>query len=68
MTNQNSLKVDIEIFCFAKSLGENKPEDGGGNLMEKTVVFMKGERKCQQMLRKPGCYLKAYACLCLEVL
>lgn len=22
-------KVDIEIFCFAKSSGENKPEGGG---------------------------------------
>ena len=21
-------KVDMEIFCFAKSLGDNKPEDG----------------------------------------
>lgn len=43
-------KIYMEIFFVNESLGENKLEDDGGNLMGKVVVFMNEEYKRQSVL------------------
>lgn len=45
-------KVDVEISCFTDSVGGNQLEDGGETPMEKAVLVMKEEFKCQQMLKE----------------